>query len=600
MPGLKHAYRIILLLACISGLIALQNPVPAQIADTIVWGQTLKKEQYKSIIQHASSSPAEKMDALDSLASFCLYEGDTLQAYHYKIQKAILLSIYGNSFTPYYTAKKILQDLSFAPASPARDSLLRRSLLLSAITAQKSSFWEESLGLCSDFIQTYPDMTPVEAAQIYSTIGSDNMFIGNIALSRRYHNKAIDIVQDEDIPVYIKTKVYNALSGYFFLIEQYDSSLYIQQKVEQLPQSDMLPIQICYLYNNISLIHSTIGNYKISFDYQQKALQAASRLQEPNHLQATLLRNLALSYWGEGDTARAKENYEKALSYALQTGNKENLWLIYLELGELCQETGDISRGYQYLVEGYIIKDQLNSIQNQQRSFLLNRDLELLKSKKEQEILQQNLELERLSNEKRLILIIVFASLLIIFLTASLWMIFQMLKSRKKDQELAQNLSLDYQASQEELQKKEKDLAAATLFAAQKDESLKNLKKQCTELLKQDMNAQQQAIVREMLQTINLCHYGSSWEEFRIRFDMAYPDFYKNLAETGVELTKSERYLAALLAININTKEISSMTQKSPRSVETYIYRLRKKLGIPTETKTHDYFHAFLGKEDIR
>ena len=213
---------------------------------------------------------------------------------------------------------------------------------------------------------------------------------------------------------------------------------------------------------------------------------------------------------------------------------------------------------------------------------------------------RKNLELERLSNEKRLILIIVFASLLIIFLTASLWMIHQMLKSRKKDKELAQNLSLDYQASQEELQKKEKDLAAATLFAAQKDESLKNLKKQCTELLKQDMNTQQQAIVREMLQTINLCHYGSSWEEFRIRFDMAYPDFYKNLAETGVELTKSERYLAALLAININTKEISSMTQKSPRSVETYIYRLRKKLGIPTETKTHDYFHAFLGKEGIR
>lgn len=230
----------------------------------------------------------------------------------------------------------------------------------------------------------------------------------------------------------------------------------------------------------------------------------------------------------------------------------------------------------------------------------MNRDLELLKSKKEQEILQQNLELERLSNEKRLILIIVFASLLIIFLTASLWMIFQMLKSRQKEKELAENLSHTTQESQEELSKKEKDLAAATLFAAQKDESLKNLKKQCTELLKQDMNAQQQAVVREMLQTINLCHYGSSWEEFRIRFDMAYPDFYKNLAETGVELTKSERYLAALLAININTKEISSMTQKSPRSVETYIYRLRKKLGIPTETKTHDYFHAFLGKEDIR
>ena len=600
MRELKHTYRIILLLAGISGLIALQNPVPAQIADTIVWGQTLEKEQYKSIIQRESASPAEKMNALDSLASFCLYEGDTLQAHYYELEKVALLSSYGNSFDPYYISKRILQDLSLKEKSPIQDSLLRRSQLLSAITAQKSSLWEESLGLCSDFIQSYPDMTPIEAAQIYSTIGSDNMFIGNITLSRRYHNKAIDIVQNKDIPVYIKTIVYNALSGYFFITKQYDSSLYILQQIEQLPISEIPHTQLGYLYNNIALIHTSVGNYEIALSYLQKALQASSLLFRPNNLETNILRNIALTYHKQGNLKEAKKFYEKALTYARQLDHKENLSMIYIELGEFSKEIGDTVQGYQYLMQGYIIKDQLNNIHNQQRRFLLNRDLELLKSKKEQEILQQNLELERLSNEKRLILIIVFASLLIIFLTASLWMIFQMLKSRKKDQELAQNLSLDYQASQEELQKKEKDLAAATLFAAQKDESLKNLKKQCTELLKQDMNTQQQAIVREMLQTINLCHYGSSWEEFRIRFDMAYPDFYKNLAETGVELTKSERYLAALLAININTKEISSMTQKSPRSVETYIYRLRKKLGIPTETKTHDYFHAFLGKEDIR
>ena len=390
------------------------------------------------------------------------------------------------------------------------------------------------------------------------------------------------------------------MAGWYYLDEQYDSALSILQWLEKFPPEEILPLQFCYLYNNISLIHSTIGNYKIALDYLHKGLAITPDLAESNYIKAHILRNLGWTYREQGDFGTAEKYYQQALAYAQQWDDKENLWLILIEMGELYQKKGDTSSMQKYLMEGYMIKDMVKSKQNQQRSFLLNRDLELLKSKKEQEILQQNLELERLSNEKRLILIIVFASLLIIFLTASLWMIHQMLKSRKKDKELAQNLSLDYQASQEELQKKEKDLAAATLFAAQKDESLKNLKKQCTELLKQDMNAQQLAIVREMLQTINLCHYGSSWEEFRIRFDMAYPDFYKNLAETGVELTKSEKYLAALLAININTKEISSMTQKSPRSVETYIYRLRKKLGIPTETKTHDYFHAFLGKEDIR
>ena len=428
------------------------------------------------------------------------------------------------------------------------------------------------------------------------------MNLGNMAMAKTNHDRAIDYEKKNPdcFPTHLKVKLYNGLAGWYYLDEQYDSALSILQWLEKFPPEEILPLQFCYLYNNISLIHSTIGNYKIALDYLHKGLAITPDLAESNYIKAHILRNLGWTYREQGEFGTAEKYYQQALAYAQQWDDKENLWLILIEMGELYQKKGDTSSMQKYLMEGYMIKDMVKSKQNQQRSFLLNRDLELLKSKKEQEILQQNLELERLSNEKRLILIIVFASLLIIFLTASLWMIFQMLKSRKKDQELAQNLSLDYQASQEELQKKEKDLAAATLFAAQKDESLKNLKKQCTELLKQDMNAQQLAIVREMLQTINLCHYGSSWEEFRIRFDMAYPDFYKNLAETGVELTKSERYLAALLAININTKEISSMTQKSPRSVETYIYRLRKKLGIPTETKTHDYFHAFLGKEAIR
>lgn len=514
-----------------------------------------------------------------------------------------MLSLFGNSFENYAICKEILQDLSLKPqTSPAQDSLTRQTLLQAAMSAQQSSFWEEALGLCSDFIQQYPDATDVEAAQIYSTIGIANMSMGNMDIAKKNHDRAISYEKENPahFPPPLKVKLYNGLAGWLYLNHQYDSALYVLQWLEQFPPQEILPMQFCYLYNNISLIHSTIGNYKISLDYLEKALTLTPGLSESNYIMAHILRNLGWTYREQGKLETAEKYYLQALEYAKRWDDKENLWLVMIEMGELYQKKGDTALMQKYMMQGYMLKDWVKNQQNQQRSFLLNRDLELLKSRKEQEILQQNLELEKLSNEKKLILILVFGSLLLVFFAASLYIIRQLFKSRQKEKELAENLSHTTQESQEELSKKEKDLAAATLFAAQKDESLKNLKKQCTELLKQDMNAQQQAIVREMLQTINLCHYGSSWEEFRIRFDMAYPDFYKNLAETGVELTKSERYLAALLAININTKEISSMTQKSPRSVETYIYRLRKKLGIPTETKTHDYFHAFLGKEDIR
>ena len=513
-----------------------------------------------------------------------------------------MLSLFGNSFENYAICKEILQDLSLKPqTSPAQDSLARQTLLQAAMSAQQSSFWEEALGLCSDFIQQYPDATDVEAAQIYSTIGIANMSMGNMDIAKENHDRAISYEKENPshFPPPLKVKLYNGLAGWLYLNHQYDSALYVLQWLEQFPPQKILPMQFCYLYNNISLIHSTIGNYKISLDYLEKALTLTPGLSESNYIMAHILRNLGWTYREQGKLETAEKYYLQALEYAKRWDDKENLWLVMIEMGELYQKKGDTTLMQKYMMQGYMLKDWVKNQQNQQRSFLLNRDLELLKSRKEQEILQQNLELEKLSNEKKLILILVFGSLLLVFFAASLYIIRQLFKSRQKEKELAENLSHTTQESQEELSKKEKDLAAATLFAAQKDESLKNLKKQCNELLKQELSSPQQAIVRDMLQTINLCHYGSSWEEFRIRFDMAYPHFYQNLDHTGANLTKSERYLAALLAINVSSKEISLMTQKSPRSVETYIYRLRKKFGIPTETKTYDYFHAFLEPKSI-
>ena len=103
-----------------------------------------------------------------------------------------MLSLFGNSFENYAICKEILQDLSLKPqTSPAQDSLARQTLLQAAMSAQQSSFWEEALGLCSDFIQQYPDATDVEAAQIYSTIGIANMSMGNMDIAIENHYRAV-------------------------------------------------------------------------------------------------------------------------------------------------------------------------------------------------------------------------------------------------------------------------------------------------------------------------------------------------------------------------------------------------------------------------
>ena len=87
-------------------------------------------------------------------------------------------------------------------------------------------------------------------------------------------------------------------------------------------------------------------------------------------------------------------------------------------------------------------------------------------------------------------------------------------------------------------------------------------------------------------ETISLAYLGNVvevWEEFEYRFQNVHEEFYQNLKKKFPDLTPAEIKLAAFLRLNMNTKEIASITNQSVNSLETARYRLRKKLGITNQ-----------------
>ena len=69
-------------------------------------------------------------------------------------------------------------------------------------------------------------------------------------------------------------------------------------------------------------------------------------------------------------------------------------------------------------------------------------------------------------------------------------------------------------------------------------------------------------------------------EEFEIQVEQACEGFFKNLEHKHPDLTNQERRLAALLRLNLSSKEISGILNISPKSVDQSRYRLRKKLDL--------------------
>lgn len=81
------------------------------------------------------------------------------------------------------------------------------------------------------------------------------------------------------------------------------------------------------------------------------------------------------------------------------------------------------------------------------------------------------------------------------------------------------------------------------------------------------------------------------WEIFDILFEQTNPDFFNRLRQLHPDLTRGETRMCAYLIMNLSTKEIAVVTNRSTRTVETVKYRLNKKLNPDGEISLVEYLH---------
>lgn len=82
----------------------------------------------------------------------------------------------------------------------------------------------------------------------------------------------------------------------------------------------------------------------------------------------------------------------------------------------------------------------------------------------------------------------------------------------------------------------------------------------------------------------------SIWNELELNFEQTNETFYKNLSLQFPNLTANERKLCTYLRLNLSTKEISTITTQTIRSIEIARTRLREKLGLKDSTVELNHF----------
>jgi DNA-binding CsgD family transcriptional regulator len=136
------------------------------------------------------------------------------------------------------------------------------------------------------------------------------------------------------------------------------------------------------------------------------------------------------------------------------------------------------------------------------------------------------------------------------------------------------------------------------MHLVKKGELLSKIKADLSKIIKEIENPHAIGELKKMIKSLGEDdNMDKEWESFSKHFDKVQSDFLIELKEKHATITGNELKLSAYLRMNLSTKEIAQLMNISVRGVEISRYRLRKKLGIPTEISLFDYLAAIQRKD---
>lgn len=247
---------------------------------------------------------------------------------------------------------------------------------------------------------------------------------------------------------------------------------------------------------------------------------------------------------------------------------EEGYYLCYLKLKHYEQALDHFTR---YAA----IRDSVFSLGNRNRIASLTIQFETARKKIENLRLKSELALRQV-REKRLVLLLFSVSLLLISILAAALLLVKYLRQKQitagKEAELLT----------ERLDHSHQQLASQALHLASQNEFRQKMLETTTAVYGQlDPAGREQLahLVKDLENSVD----QQAWTEFETRFEQVHAAFFENLYRMHPDLTPNDRRICAFLKLNMSTKEIAMLTHRSPRSIESSRYRLKKKFGLTAE-----------------
>lgn len=460
-------------------------------------------------------------------------------------------------------------------------------------------------------------------ASVYSHIGTANLLKGNIEICLDFQLKALKIY--ERFPAHPGIlKVYNSIALVYFYQGDFEKALINFYKVKDLLDKNIINDTLKFhqikgkLLNNIGIIYDNKNQLDLALEYFMQASTHSKKANDSENL-SSIYSNMGIIYLKGKRYDLAEAIYIEALNIRKKENNIYGLCKSYYHLGKLYKEKGQLNKAQEYLLISLEYCQQANS-SNSRASVL--EELSYVFAGKEdykqayhyqvaykalsdslynrenlqkitQTEMQYNFDKEsqsaKVAQSQRELVYLIIAIVLILGIVIVIIM-YKLQETKAKIQLLAKEsaelnnkeLSLRENNLKRELEYKNKELTTNIMYLLKKNEFIIEISNRLMALKKQ-MKKDNQAILQKIIVDIKNAQDDDVWEEFEVRFNQVYNDFYERLKNKYPNLTLNEKRICAFLRLNMTTKEICALTRQSYNSLNVARARLRKKLNIQND-----------------
>lgn len=326
-------------------------------------------------------------------------------------------------------------------------------------------------------------------------------------------------------------------------------------------------------------LHSVKNNHSIATAFFKKSADLyAETGVRPEQCEALI--ELAFSLLRENNIKEALKYALEAFGIAESTGSLKARLEASICLAECYEKDNNPTQAYAFLKSANMLKDSIYTAEKYRTIEEIEAGFARSQLKKENEVLSQNAILQKQAIRTQNIIMLLLGVSLAMGL-ALIWLIYKRKnEARRETGEIKQRSEEEIGRLSKDLLAKERELTSKTVFINQKNQLIEKLIRELDELKK--TGASEQAIQHLQIQ-LKQELAPNAWKEFEIQFNEVHPDFQARLLNSFPDLTPAERRLCAFIRLDMNTREISSLSGQSIKSIEVARTRIRKKLGVPHE-----------------